>query len=66
MIKSNLKEIMNKLNVTYAQLEQMTGLSSHTVTRARNDSISSCTLLTLELIANALNVQIKDLFEEED
>ena len=65
MIKSNLKEIMERLDVTYKELEEKTGISSQTITRARGDMISECRLSTLETIAKALEVSTKDLYEEE-
>lgn len=66
MLKSNLKEIMERLNVTYKQLEEKTGVSSQTITRARGDMISECRLSTLETIAKALGVTTKDLYDEEN
>ena len=66
MIKSNLKEIMERLGVTYKQLEEKTGVSSQTITRARGDMISECRLSTLETIAKALGVSTKDLYEEKN
>ncbi|MCD7982755.1 MAG: helix-turn-helix transcriptional regulator [Desulfovibrio sp.] len=64
MIKSNLKEIMERLDVTYKQLEEKTGVSSQTITRARGEMISECRLSTLETIAKALGVTTKDLYDE--
>ena len=66
MIKSNLKEIMERLDITYKQLEEKTGISSQTITRARGEMISECRLSTLETIAKALGVTTKDLYEEEN
>lgn len=66
MIKSNVKKLMDTLGVTYAQLEQKTGLSSQTITRARGHLISECRLSTLLSIAKALQVSTKDLYDEED
>lgn len=66
MIKSNLKKIMERLDVTYKQLEEKTGVSSQTITRARGDMISECRLSTLEIIARALGVTTKDLYDEDD
>ncbi len=63
-IKSNLKEIMDRLDVTYEQLEGETGLSSQTITRARGDMIRECRLSTLARIARALKVSTKDLYDE--
>ncbi len=65
-LKSNLKEIMQRLDVTYTQLEEKTGLSSQTITRARGDRISACRLSTLAAIAEVLNVSTKDLYDEEN
>lgn len=65
MIKSRLKEWMEEKAVTYAALEQATGLSSQTITRARGDMIRECRLSTLESIAKVLGIRIRDLFEEE-
>lgn len=64
MIKSNLKEIMERLDITYKQLEEKTGISSQTITRARGEMISECRLSTLETIAKALGVTTKDLYDE--
>ncbi|MDD4701670.1 MAG: helix-turn-helix transcriptional regulator [Desulfovibrio sp.] len=66
MIRSNLKEIMERLDVTYKQLEEKTGVSSQTITRARGAMISECRLSTLETIAQALGVTTKDLYDEEN
>lgn len=66
MIKSNLKEIMERLDITYKQLEEKTGISSQTITRARGEMISECRLSTLETIAKALGVTTKDLYDEEN
>lgn len=64
MVKSNVKEIMENKGITYIALEEKTRLSSQTITRARGDMIRECRLSTLELIAKALGVKIKDLFFE--
>ncbi len=64
MIKSNVKELMEAKGVTYVMLEEKTKLSSQTITRARGDMIRECRLSTLELIAKALDVKIRDLFSE--
>ncbi len=64
MIESNVKNIMENMCVTYAELESLTGLSSQTITRARSSRIREMSLETLEVIAYALEVTIKDLFDE--
>ena len=55
---------MERLDVTYKQLEEKTGVSSQTITRARGEMISECRLSTLETIAKALGVSTKDLYDE--
>lgn len=55
---------MENKGMTYAGLERLTGLSSQTVTRARSSRIREMTLETLAVIAGALEVDIKDLFDE--
>ncbi len=65
MVKSKVKEIMEKKGITYVALEEKTKLSSQTITRARGDMIKECRISTLETIAKALGVKVKDLFVEE-
>lgn len=65
MLRSNIKEIMVAKGVTYKELEDKTGLSSQTITRARSHLISECRLSTLWSIARALDVDVKDLFSNE-
>jgi len=68
LIISNVRKIMEEKRVTIKQLVQMTGLAEETIMRARRgggrQQLGSCTLLTLEAIAKALGVSIKDLFDE--
>lgn len=65
MIQSNVKIIMKNGEMTYAVLESLTGLSSQTITRSRSPRIREMSLETLETIAHALGVGIKDLFDED-
>lgn len=65
MLKSNIKKIMITKGVTYKELEEKTGLSSQTITRARSHLISECRLSTLWSIARALDVNVKDLFSDD-
>lgn len=65
MIISNVREIMEDYGVTYVELEKRTGLSNQTIARARGELIRECKLSTLNLIAKALGVGIKDLFEDD-
>ena len=64
IVKSRIKELMEEKGITYTMLEDVTGLSSQTITRARGDLIIECRLSTLETIARALEVNISELFVE--
>lgn len=70
MIVSKVKKIMEEKGVTLKQLVQMTGLAEETIMRTRRGGgrkqLASCQLMTLEIIAKALGVKIKDLFDEVD
>jgi DNA-binding Xre family transcriptional regulator len=47
------------------RLIDRSGLTRETIYRARrNDGLPSCSIRTLEIIARALDVKVKDLFEE--
>lgn len=65
LFRSKIDDLMwgNKVRVT--ELIRRTGLSAETVNRARkSETLSSCTLKTLHVIAQALGVKTKDLYEE--
>ena len=64
MIKSHVKAIMIAKKVTMAQLANDAGIAVETLRRARGDEIRLCRMETLEAIAKALNVKIRDLFKE--
>ena len=51
--------------ITINKLIELSGVSNHTIVRARRTSISECSLDTLEKIADALDCKVKDLFEQE-
>ena len=64
MITSQVKKIMIAKKVTMAQLAYDAGIAGETIRRARGDEIRCCRLETLEAIAKALHVRIRDLFKE--
>lgn len=64
MISSNLKEIMKKKKKTLRGLAGEISMSDATILRARGPLIRECRLSTLEAIAGALGVKVKDLFDE--
>lgn len=66
MIESLVREVMEEKGFTVLDLSLETGLATETITRARGDRIQVCRLDTLEALAKALGVKIKDLFSEND
>lgn len=63
MIISKLKAIMDEKAVTYEKLQELTGISSQTITRAPR--IVECSLGKLEAMAWALGVTTKELYEDD-
>ena len=61
-----VKKVMREKGVTILGLVDATGLSSRTVRNARSEKINQCRLETLVLIAAALGVQVRDLFDESE
>ncbi len=68
MLVSCVKRIMEGKGISIYELARRTGLSIETIQRARRgagrNQLGSCSLLTLETMAKALDVKVKDLFEE--
>ncbi|MBR5883032.1 MAG: helix-turn-helix transcriptional regulator [Mailhella sp.] len=64
-ISSNLSEIMIDKKMTYEELQYRSKVAPDTVARARDERIASCKLLTLEKLAQALDVHICQLFQYE-
>ena len=66
MIVSNIKVIMKEKSKTILALADEARLAKQSIDRARGPLIRECRLSTLEAIAGALGVKVKDLFEEVD
>ena len=64
MIRSNLKEIMEKQGVTIKRMVNDTGLAEMTLIRARREQIAQCRLETLVIITKYLGCTVNDLFSE--
>lgn len=64
MIKSKIKEIMKEKQMTILGLAALSGLAKQSIDRARGALISESRMSTLEAIAKALGVKVKDLFDE--
>ena len=64
MIKSHLKDLMRAKGLTVRSLASVASVATKTVEKARTDAgIAECRLSTLARIADALGVDVKDLFE---
>lgn len=67
MFKSYVKKIMKDKQVTIRDIVEISGLSSATIHKARQDEgIAECRLSTLGKIGSALGVKTKRLYEETD
>lgn len=67
MFKSNIKKIMNEKKVTIRDAVEVSGLSSATIHKLRDDEgIAECRLSTLAKIGSALGVKTKRLYDEVD
>ena len=65
MFKSNIRDLMNKKDMTVRDMVEKTGMSSRTIQRAvKDDSIETCELGTRARIGAALGVKTKRLYEE--
>ena len=67
MLKSNVKDYMEKAGISVRKGAYLTGLSTQTLNRARQDeTILGCSLETLQTIARACGCRVKDLFTEDN
>jgi DNA-binding Xre family transcriptional regulator len=60
---SNISEIMKRRKMTYEELQFRSKVAPDTVARARDGRIATCKLFTLEKLADALGVEVCELFE---
>ncbi|MCD6585031.1 MAG: PilZ domain-containing protein [Desulfobacteraceae bacterium] len=65
-IKSNIKSLMSKKNINTGQLREKTSLPHIVILNACSDKIEFIGLNILNKIATAMNVSIKELFDEID
>lgn len=65
-MKSKLEQVMKDKGVTIRLLEQLSGVTSVTIVRARKDElIAKCSLETLQKLAVALGCSVHDLFDDD-
>lgn len=55
---------MKEKKLTYRRLAELSGVAGETINRARGTMIYECKLSTLDALAKVLDVNIKDLFDE--
>ena len=61
---SHLVQLMEQRNMTIRALAEQTGVSSATIQKARDSRIEQCRVGSLKKIADALGVNIQDLFAD--
>ena len=62
-IVSYLGKIMEEKKMTYEELQFLSKVAPDTVARAKDERIATCKLLTLEKLADALDVNVCELFK---
>ena len=60
---SNLTRIMEGKKITYEELQHLSKVAPDTVAKARTSNIETFKLKTLEKLAKALDVDVKELFD---
>lgn len=60
---SNLSELMRERKLTYEELQFRSKVAPDTIARVKDERIATVKLLTLEKLATALEVDVRDLFE---
>jgi DNA-binding Xre family transcriptional regulator len=65
MVRLRVKEVAQKRGISIHKLSRLSDVSLTTVRKLVNDPTYSVTTATLEKIANALNVGVRDLIEDD-
>jgi transcriptional regulator with XRE-family HTH domain len=61
-----LKQVLKEKHISMGKLSRMSDVSFSTISRICNDPLYSPTLSTLETIAKALDMSVRDLIEDEE
>ena len=64
MTRILLKEVLQERHISMGKLSRMSDVSFSTISRICNDASYSPTIATLEHIAKALNMSVRDLIED--
>lgn len=62
MIIYAIRNLRKSKNITLDELSNRTSISNSYLSKLENNKVTNCTINTLEKIAEALEVNIKDLF----
>ena len=65
MIIYAIRNLRKSKNITLDELSNRTSISNSYLSKLENNKVTNCTINTLEKIAEALEVNIKDLFYTE-
>ena len=60
---SNLSGLMKAKKLTYEELQFRSKVAPDTIARAKDERIATVKLLTLDKLATALGVDVRELFE---
>ena len=64
-VSTRIRQILKEKNISQYKLEQMTGIAHNTMSPFLNNKYRSCNLRTLVIIILALNMSIKEFFDDE-
>lgn len=64
MIVGKLKNVMERSGASIRDLSLKSGVTERTIVRLRGGEFRKCRMDTLEALAGALRVPVKDLFDE--
>lgn len=66
MIVGRLKDVMESKGASIRDVSVKSGVTERTIVRLRGGEFRKCRMDTLEAIAGALRVRVRDLFDEDD
>lgn len=64
-VSTRIRQILKDKKLSQYKLEQMTGITHNTMLSFLNNKYRSCNLRTLVIVIMALNMSIKEFFDDE-
>lgn len=64
IISTRIRQLLSERNMTQYRLEQLSGLTHNTMLCIMNARYQSCNLKTLMKIIQALNISVKEFFDD--